>query len=180
MKLRLYLVAGAVLLSAACKDGTEPPVATANPLADSADQMLFGISTFLTSDGLLKAQLQADTGYFFDDNSRLELRNVRMTFYTNTGQKNAVLTSREGTYNTRQSLAEARGNVVVVTEDGRRLTTQQLRFNQTRNEILSDSAFVFTELGRRIEGVGFVSDPDLNNVRTLQTKGEGTFTLPGQ
>jgi LPS export ABC transporter protein LptC len=181
MTRRLLVLAGAVALSASCREGTVPPVAASNPLADSADQMLFGVSTLLTDHGVLQAQLRADTGYFFDDNSRLELRNVHMTFHTNTGQKNAVLTSREGTYNTRLAVAEARGRVVVVTEDGRRLTTEQLSFNQTKNEISSDSAFVLTEPGRQVEGVGFVSDPNLQKIRTLGgTRGGGTFTLPGQ
>jgi hypothetical protein len=72
---------------------------------------------------------------------------------------------------------EARGNVVVVTEDGRRLTTEQLRYDQIRNEISSDSAFVLTEPGRRLEGVGFTSDPNMNNVRVHRLiEGQGAVS----
>jgi hypothetical protein len=62
----------------------------------------------------------------------------------------------------------ARKNVVVVTEDGRRLTTPELMYNQQRNEISSDSSFVETEPTRRIEGIGFRSDPDMKNIRILK------------
>jgi hypothetical protein len=39
---------------------------------------------------------------------------------------------------------------------------------------------VLTEpTGRRLEGIGFISDPNLNNIRVLhQPAGGGTFTLP--
>ena len=169
---------GIVAVALACGgDGTEPPRTSGSPMADSADQMMFGINTLLTNRGVLNAELQADTAFFFDENTRIELRVVKLTFYTRTGERNSVLTSREGTYNTRQSRMEARGTVVVVSEDGRRLTTEQLRYDQVRNEISSDSAFVLTEPGRRLEGVGFTSDPNMNNVRVNRLiEGEGAVT----
>ena len=146
-------------------------------MADSADQMMFGISTLLTDRGVLNAELESDTAFFFDENTRIELRGVKLTFYTRAGERNSVLTGREGTYNTRQSRMEARGNVVVVTEDGRWLTTEQLRYDQIRNEISSDSAFVLTEAGRRLEGVGFTSDPNMNNVRVNRLiEGQGAVS----
>jgi len=158
-------------------DGTAPPRVSGSPMADSADQMMFGISTLLTDRGVLNAELESDTAFFFDENTRIELRGVKLTFYTRTGERNSVLTSREGTYNTRQSQMEARGTVVVVSEDGRRLTTEQLRYEQMRNEISSDSAFVLTEQGRRLEGVGFTSDPNMNNVRVERLiEGQGAVS----
>ena len=168
----------AIAFALACGgDGTAPPRVTGSPMADSADQMMFGINTLLTNRGVLNAELAADTAFFFDENTRIELRVVKLTFYTRTGERNSVLNSREGTYNTRQSRMEARGNVVVVSEDGRRLTTEQLRYDQIRNEISSDSAFVLTEPGRRLEGVGFTSDPNMNNIRVNRLiEGQGAVS----
>ncbi len=167
---------------AACDTKLAPPVAVQSALADSADQVMFGARSLLTDRGLLRAELRADTAFFFDENTRIEMRVVHTTFHTATGAKNAVLTSREGTYTTRAGGMEARGKVLVVTEDGRRLVTEQLRFDAARNEISSDSAFVLTEPGRRVEGIGFVSDPDMNNVRILKTTRSnlGPITPPGQ
>lgn len=136
-------------------------------LADSADQVMWGARFNLTDRGLQRAELFADTAFFFNDNTRVELENVHTTFYTTAGAKDAVLTSRFGTYTSRNGGMVARKNVIVVSEDGKRLTTEQLAYDQMKNEISSDSAFVLTEPNRQLEGVGFRSDPGLNNVRVL-------------
>ena len=164
----------------ACNSGTEPRVTAANPLADSADQVMFGVSTMITDRGVLRAQLSADTGYFFDGNSRVEVRHEKTLFYTSTGLRNATLTSVEGTYNMRRGQMEARKDVVVVTTDGKRLETEQLRYDQATDQISSDSAFVLTEPTRTLRGIGFTSDPDLTNLHVKKVlTGSGTFTLPG-
>ena len=156
-----------LLASVACDDKREPPVLSRSAMADSADQVMFGASFNMTEGGVIRAELQADTAYFFDDNTRIELDDVQTTFYTVSGMKDAVLTSNHGRYSTRLGNMTAYGNVVVNTEDGRRIVTPELHYNQGTNQFSSDSQFVMTEPGRRIAGVGFRSDPGLNNVQVL-------------
>ena len=178
--MRLPAIALLVLATAACPAGKQPAVSPTNPLADSADQVMFGVRTFITDQGIKRAEMHADTGYFFDGNSRIEVRNERTLFFTGTGQQNAVLTSVEGTYSTQRNTMEARKNVLVVSEDGKRLETSQLAYNQATNLISSDSAFVLTQPDRRIEGIGFISDPDLANLKILKLKaGAGPIPLSG-
>jgi len=181
VKRAALLMLGAVL-AGACTETKTPPVAARSALADSADQVMYGARSLLTDRGVLRAELLADTAYFFDESTRIEMRDVHTTFFTTTGAKDGVLTSREGTYSTRGGTMEARKNVIVVSEDGRRLTTEQLRYDQQRNEISSDSAFVLTEPGRRLEGVGFISDPDMTNIRVLKgARGQaGQVQVPGE
>jgi LPS export ABC transporter protein LptC len=180
---RLLALALVIALGAACDTKKQPPVAAHSPLADSADQVMYGARFRLTDAGISRALLLADTAYFFDDNTRTELENVNTTFFNSTGAKDAVLTSRRGTYNSRTSNMVARKDVLVVSEDGRRLTTSELIYNQQRNEISSDSAFVMTEPNRRIQGIGFRSDPNMNNIQILKgasgvVKGVTTQTAP--
>jgi LPS export ABC transporter protein LptC len=173
----------ALSAAVACQGDDAVTPAPVNAKADSADQVLFGVRHNVTDAGLLRAKLVSDTGLIFDDGTRIELYDVNLTFFTTTGARNAVLTSREGTYRTRVGSMEARGAVLVVGEDGRRLSTEQLRYEPNRNQISSDSAFVLTEPGgRRLEGVGFVSDPDMNNIRILNRTGgsAGQVAIPGQ
>ena len=176
-----------ILLTAACNEKKALPTARGSALADSADQVMFGARFRLTSEGIARARLNADTAFFFDENTRAELAKVQTTFFTTTGERDAVLTSRRGTYNTRLATMVARDNVVVVSEDGRRLETSELMYSQARNEISSDSAFILTEPDRRIEGIGFRSDPNMNNIRILKgfsgvarNISTGSATAPGQ
>lgn len=181
--IRLAFATAAIALGAACSERNSPPVATEpNALVDSADQVMFGINTVLTDKGVRHAVLRADTAFFFDEGTRIELRGVHLTFFTPEGVENAVLTSREGTYNTRLSQTEARGSVVVISErQRRRLTTEQLAYDQNANVISSDSAFVLTEPARRIAGIGFTSDPEMRNVKIARVRqGSGEIVLPGQ
>jgi hypothetical protein len=65
--------------------------------------------------------------------------------------------------------------------DNRVLKTPYLRYDQRLNQISSDSAFVVRDAdGREVRGIGFVSDPDMQNIRVikhLSTKA-GTVQLP--
>ena len=158
----------AITALAGCNSKKQPPVSGHSVLADSADQVMWGARFNLTDRGLQRAELFADTAFFFNDNTRVELQHVATTFFTTAGAKSAILTSQSGTYTSRNGGMVARKDVVVVSEDGRRLTTQELAYDQAKNEISSDSAFVLTEPNRRLEGIGFRSDPSLNNVRVLR------------
>jgi hypothetical protein len=111
------------LLAACSNNKKQPPVSGHSVLADSADQVMWGARFNLTDRGLQRAELIADTAFFFNDNTRVELVNVHTTFFTTAGAKDAVLTSATGTYSSRSGSMVARKHVVVISEDGRRLTT---------------------------------------------------------
>ncbi|MEN9509208.1 MAG: hypothetical protein RLZZ621_1771 [Gemmatimonadota bacterium] len=155
------------------------PMTRAVVLPDSSDQIIFGASTVLTDKGVANGLLLSDTMLTYDDNTRLELRRVHVTFYTKQGVQDGVMTAREGTYNTRLSRLEARGDVVIVRGDGKRLTSQQLVYDQARNQFFTDSAFVLNEPKRTFTGNGFESDPRLANFKCLRNcKGIAPVKIP--
>ena len=174
---RFASIAAVAIMAGACSEKTRPPIGRGSALADSADQVMYNARFNLTDGGLERAQLEAERAFFFDESTRAELEKVKTTFYTASGSRDAVLTANRGTYSSRFGNMVARGKVVVISETGRQLTTEELRYDQARNEIASDSAFVLTEPGRRLAGVGFRSDPNMNNVRVL--KGASGFSTDG-
>jgi LPS export ABC transporter protein LptC len=166
-----FVVATAVAgASAACSSEKGPPITRARQtIADSADQVLFGQRITITDRGLNRAEIHSDTAYFFDENTRTEMRIVDGVFFDSQGLRDAVLTSRSGQYNERLNMLEARGDVVITTIDGRRLQTPYVRYDQRLNQVSSDSIFTMTEQdGRVLHGIGFTSDPDLNNVHIVK------------
>jgi LPS export ABC transporter protein LptC len=170
--MRLTRLIGAVLtvvLVTACQKTPPPKTAgSAKGIDPAADQVVFGSRTLVTDGGLRRAEVLSDTALFYDDNTRMDMRVVQAIFFSASGSKDAVLTSRTGSYLTRDNVLEARGNVVINTVDGRRLVTEQIKFDSRVNQISSDSAFVLTEEGREASGIGFVSDPDMNNLRIIK------------
>lgn len=168
--LRALCAMAAMIGATACADGSgTAPRPADTVLPDSAEQVAFGITVRLTQNAVAKGELKADKSYSYDNLSRLELERVFVTFYNGLGEEDGNLTSKEGTYNQRLNRLEARGDVVVVREDGRRLETQQLVYDELRNQIFSDSAFVLNEPPKRqITGIGFESDPQLTKFRVIK------------
>ena len=177
----LVVAASGALLAGACTSPEPPPVATTLTALDSADQVMFNARTQLTKDGVRSGELISDTVLVFDQGTRYELRGVRANFYTETGLLRGTLTSREGTFNTRSGVMQARGDAVVTTTDGKRLTSPELRYAASEDLVRSDSSFILTEPGRRVEGVGFSSDPGLRRVQIFKTTSArgGSVTIPG-
>lgn len=168
------------LLFASCSEGIRPTATI--QLADSADQVLIGMSHVVTMNGVVRARVRADTAYFFGVKQEAELRRVHVTFFGPQGDSTSTLTAREGTYHWRTNDMEGRGNVVVIRRsDGGRLTTEVLRYSQARNQVTSDRAFVFNAPDQHIEGEGFTSDPEFRNLTALRPRGTGgQLTLPNQ
>ena len=172
-------LAGVVVAALACRDGSRPTATTIS--ADTADQVLIGMSHYVTAAGVARARVRADTAYFYSPTQSAELRSVHITFYNAGGAESSTLTAREGTYHWRNGDMDARGSVIVVTTDGRTLRTEQLRYSETKSQVTSDVPFVFDGPKRHVEGEGFVSDPNFKNVVARHPKGTGgQFTLPDQ
>ncbi len=169
-----------LLLFGACKSGT--PVTATQAVLDSADQVLVGMTHYVTDAGVLRARVRADTAYFFSNTQRAELRNVHVTFYDETGKPTSTLTSHEGTHQWRTGDMEARGNVIVIRDkDGATMKTAVMDYSQVRNQVSSDKSFVWDEPGRHVEGDGFTSDPEFKKITAKRPHGTGgQFLLPNQ
>lgn len=187
MRTRAIGVLGAMLavgLAGACSDvrSTAGAAQTTDPILDSADQVAYGFRTLVTDAGLLRAEVFADTALFLEQNTRVSLRGVHGEFFGATGAKEATLSAHRGNLDTRTNILEAWGNVVITSVDGRVLKSPMVRFEQSKNQVMSDSAFVLTEPGEKeISGIGFRTDPSLNAVQVLKVRSGrgGTVKVPG-
>lgn len=173
-------ILGTVLGAGGCRDGARPTQTIA--MADTADQVLFGMSYYVTVEGVRRARVEADTAYFYTPTQSAELRVVTVTFFDPQGAETSTLTCREGTYRWRTGDMEGRGDVLVLTTDGKRLETPVLRYYQNRDEVESDSAFrYFKPPSETVLGEGFVSDPNFRAMRVKQPRGTGGgIVLPNQ
>jgi LPS export ABC transporter protein LptC len=159
-----------LLALAACSNLEQPP--TTASAADSADQIGYGVLHYMTSDGVRRLKLEADSAYMYERSQRHTLFGIRVTFYSPEGRETSTLTARDGAYDWRTGDMDARGDVVVVTPDRRRLETQTLIYNRAADRIRGPEPFVWITPEQRVEGASFTSDPEIRNVETQGIRGE--------
>lgn len=178
----LLLFAAAVAIAAAgCDRAAEPPVAHVPSLVDSAEQVVFDLSTILTNQGVARGTMTADTAFVFHDQTVFDFRNVGVKFNTATGEPSGTMRADSGRYDMRTQVLDGWGHVVITTVDGKRLETPQLRYNQASDVITSDTSFVLTTPDGKVQrGIGLVTDPRLDRIRILRgASGAGTInSLP--
>ena len=173
------LAAVALATSVSCSEGVKPTATVA--AVDTADQVMYNMSTNVTTQGVLRARVLADTAYLYNATQVSELRNVHVTFYDATGRETSTLTGKEGTLHNSGDM-EGRGNVVVVraSDDGT-LRTEKIRYNQRANQVSSDLPFTFDTPQQHLKGIGFTSDPDFKDLKAQHVTGTGgKFVLPNQ
>jgi LPS export ABC transporter protein LptC len=170
-----------VLSALACEEAGVKPTATVQA-PDSADQVLEGFSHYVTSEGVRRSRVEADTAFFYEPTQITELHKIKVVFYDLKGQEGSTLTAKRGTYRWQDGSMEADGDVVVISPDGRRLRTETLRYDNATNTIMTEKPFTFDRGTEHLEGNSFRSDPDFRNVVTDRPRGvsgEGLL-LPGQ
>ncbi|MFL5402042.1 MAG: LPS export ABC transporter periplasmic protein LptC [Gemmatimonadales bacterium] len=168
-------------LTASCEDTGVKPTTTIQA-ADSADQILEGFSHYVTNDGIRRSRVEADTAFFYESTQMNELHNVKVVFFDIKGDESSTLTAKRGRYRWQDGSMEASGNVVVVSPDGRKLSTDVLKYDNATNTILTDRHFTFDKGEEHLEGNSFRSDPDFKNVVTDRPRGVSGngMLLPGQ
>ncbi len=109
-------------------------------------------------------------------NARNEIvgRGVRVDFFDENGARSSQLTAREGLVQQQTRDMVARGNVVMTTSEGTRMTTEELQFLNSSNRIKSDKRVRVEQNGDVLMGIGFESDPDLRHFE-FKTKIEATI-----
>lgn len=161
-------LAGGCLL-AACDTSqvnANPRTATAR---DSAEQVLYGARSVLSSNGIRHGEVAGDTVLVFEAATRFELQGLRAQFTNTLGQPTGVMTAATGTYRVPSGDIDAHGKVTIRSDTlRRRLEGTAIRYDLGKNQLSSDSAFIVTSGGRLLSGVGFTADPGLFTVKCSQ------------
>ena len=89
----------------------------------------------------------------------------------------ATLTANYAIYYEKRALWEAKGNVVIVKEDGKRLYTQQLFWNATTKRIYSNVDTRIVDGVDNFIGEGFESDDELRKWKFRRMKGRMTVEV---
>lgn len=96
---------------------------------------------------------------------------IFVDFFDREGRHNAILTSDEGDVFEVENRLSARGNVVVRSDSGMVLLTEELYYIQKDERVYSDDFVTVITNNDSLTGVGFSAAPDLSDWVILNTSG---------
>jgi len=145
-----------------CSKMTDEQVS--GPEKQYPDQESWSSQITLTKDGQKRALVDAGHLTKYNNMAYISMdENVEIDFFNNEERHLSHLKSKTAiVYESTNDLI-AKGDVVVVSDSGVTLYTQELKWNHERERILSDGFITFITEQDTLNGVGFESDSDLKN-----------------
>lgn len=176
---RLLLLVPVLAIAAACRDSGKTPVVSGPTVADSADQILYQANIVLTTRGIERGTLSADTIFVLDEQTRFDLRRPHVVFTTETGAPQGTMDAKHGVYSTRTQILEGWGDVVAKLVNGRTLKSPHVVFNQVTHQLSSDTTYTISDPQGTSSGVGFVSNQTFTSFRCLnKCSMQGPVAIP--
>ena len=167
------------VFASACHESRQPPVAAVATAADSADQVLFSPQFLLSTRGVQRGAVRADTAYVLNDQTKFDLRKTHVTFTTETGLPQGTMEANRGVYSIQSQVLEGWGDVVVRLVDGRTLKSPHVTYNQLTHQIASDTNYALARGNDTQSGIGFTSNQTFTAFRCLRNcSGSGNVLLP--
>lgn len=151
-----------MLLAGCAADRSASP---ARATGELPDQEVSDFAITETDEGHVEWKLYARYAAVYSARNEVKARAVRVDFFGDDGQRTSVLTAREGEINQRTRDMTARGDVVLETTEGTRLSSDELKFlNREQRITVPATQLVRVErAGDVLTGYGFESDPDLRH-----------------
>jgi LPS export ABC transporter protein LptC len=179
------LAALAFLLLAVAGCGAERSSVPSRASAELPDQEVSDFVLTETDQGAPQWKLYARYAATYNARNVIVARAVRVDFFDEQGAQSSELTAREGEIQLQTRDMTARGNVVLQTGEGTRMSTEEIRFLNRAQMIVSPlEQMVRVERdGDVLTGYGFESDPGLKRFEfkrkvqaTVQTRSGGGVT----
>jgi LPS export ABC transporter protein LptC len=103
---------------------------------------------------------------------------IHADFFNQQGEHSSVLTARQGVVDNNTRNLTAIGNVVVVSDSGIVLETEELMWDNQRQKVISEVTVKFTTAIDTLIGDSFISDPDLVNYEIRNARGYSKRLVP--
>ena len=135
------------------------------PEKNEPDQEMWDFSVKATKNGRMDALIHAGHMARYSDKSLAVFdQGVDIDFFNKDGEKVSELTADAGELDENTTNVTALGNVVVESDTGITLYTEELFYRHNSNRIYSNvQVMVTTEEGDTLSGVGFESDTELDS-----------------
>jgi len=124
------------------------------PVRQGSDLELSDIAFTETEDGLPVWSLKADSANYSKSGQAVDLEKMEVTFYAPDRSARATLTADRGAVELGTREVTALGDVRVVTGEGARFRTEELRYLHAKRKLMTDDPVEFDFRGAQIQGKG--------------------------
>jgi len=157
------VLAGLVVAAGGC--GRQNRVWSTGAIGELPDQEVSDFALTETEQGTPSWKLYARYAATYNARNLVVARAVRVDFFDQQGRKSSELSAREGEIQKSTRDMTARGDVVLQSVEGTRMSTEELRFRNRDQKIIAPaSQMVRVERGGDLlTGYGFESDPNLKH-----------------
>ena len=182
----LALALACTLLGGVLGCGSSPRMSSVPDTGELPDQEVSDFQATETDQGAPQWKMYARSAATYRARNLVIARGLRIDFFDDKGARSSTLTSREGEMNDMTHDMTARGDVVIQTTEGTRMTTDQLQFRNKIQRIQTDSFVRVERRGDVLTGYGFESDPQLKDFQfkrqvkaTVHTRSGGAVEQHG-
>ena len=159
-----YLAILFLTLLTACSNLESDSTQNPDTKNKTPDQESWNSEITIDTEGRRAVLARADYLAQFNETNEVELvGNVRLDFYSEEGDHVSYLTADSGFVHQNRKWLEARHHVVVVSDSGLTLQTDQLEWYQSKNRIQTNRPIMLTSELDTLYGIGFDSDANLEN-----------------
>jgi len=170
----VLVIVGGYLLFGGGGDEEDEIIQEREQAAETADLSLEEIHYVETKGDKKEWELRAKSGQYFRQDDYTTLEDLTVTFYADEGRI-ITLKGDKGSMKGRKEI-EVRGNVVITSSDGYRVSTNSFRFDDGKQQISTEDPIMFEGKRLQVKGVGAVLDlktKKLSILRKVQTVIEG-------
>lgn len=162
-----------------CTRQVPPPSVNVVQTQDGPDQESWNPTYFISEAGKPRVHIRASYMAYYDrvDSTYMVLSGlndgarVTVDIFDARGDSAAVLTADEVTFFDRERRMVARGNVIAVAREGRRVESEQLEWSEFEKTVTTAGFARIDMPDRQLEGYGLLADEDLTNVRLTNVTG---------
>ncbi|MCF8306828.1 MAG: LPS export ABC transporter periplasmic protein LptC [Ignavibacteriales bacterium] len=162
--MRKILLLMILVLAASCEEiKVKPAVIEASSEENPPSQESWDSKVLFTERSRLKAILYSDHIRMYEEERYKLLDGVRIEFFDGDGNRTSVLTSKRGKTDDITQDMFAIDSVVVVSDSGTVVRTDELVWRNKDEKIVSDKFVSIVSPKEKMEGIGFESDAALKN-----------------
>lgn len=172
MMIKILIFLASIFLFSSCEEKVKPSIIQLPHEQIPAQESWNATITFSDS-GRIRAILKANHIMVFQEQGVTILnQGFRVDFYNEAGEHTSFLIADSGRVIEKNKNLEAYGNIIAVSNEGTKVETSRLFWDNERGKVRSDAFVKVTSPNEVLQGYGFEADQDLKNYVVYRVSGQ--------